>query len=108
MAESSKTGYPILCLTRIDVEVIKEKAREQGVEIPEPIIYNKTYRLNVDNVLIDEIDVFLSNVLHTKVCAVTLTSDEFADYVYTVSYTHLYDGCPIRHNDVVSLYRYYE
>ena len=65
---SEATGYPILVKTRAIVDNIKNRAKELGCIIPEPITHtelsmNKGLRRNTDKILVDDLEQYLEEAL---------------------------------------------
>lgn len=76
--KSAELMMPILCYNHTKAESIKYKAERLGLRIPEPIIYNKStsiHGLNIDGILIDDLDMFLQNLIGVKIAYATTTSD---------------------------------
>lgn len=63
---SAKRQIPILCHNKMKQKYIVEKAKELNLDIPEPILFSfESYEAIKDkqDVLIDDIDLFLNTVL---------------------------------------------
>lgn len=71
---SNKTKAPIICRTRKMAKLIKERAKEMGLEIPNPMTIDmyKNEKYRYEKVLIDDIDLVLKMYLNSEiVCATT-------------------------------------
>ena len=80
--ESAETGIPILSYSNGHIRFLKRIAAEHGLEIPEPInidvIKNQTNYLKIHQVrkaYIDDLDMFLTEMLGTKVEAITIGTE---------------------------------
>lgn len=63
---SYTTGYPIIVPTRVMGDYIKSKAKQMGLNIPEPILFSDKTSLDkvtADKILIDELGIMLDEVL---------------------------------------------
>ncbi len=75
---------PIICVTSVQKDSIKSRAKELGLDIPEPIcigdVGDARTSLNTTDVLIDEIPLVLQRLLSRygsyHIIGGTLTSDE--------------------------------
>lgn len=81
---SATTGYPIITNTRRQAELIKSRARDMELNIPDPIVFEKDCCLRLclhgQRVLIDEakplIRRALEQMLGCEVAAVTLSAED--------------------------------
>ena len=75
-------GYKIVVATDMQKQSIQKKAEDMGLKIPSPITYDEIIANNEDywgeDVLIDELQYFLTYTLRASVKLVT-TSDEIID-----------------------------
>lgn len=94
---SNKTKAPIICRNRNMAKFIKTMAKEMKLEIPEPLllcdIRTKPYRFNrtgETGVLIDDIDLVLSQFLGTRILYATTSCDvtEVQSVKYPCMYRH--------------------
>lgn len=76
-------NIPILCANHCQKEYLKEKARDLGLKIPEPITPSSLARGKTEHkdILIDEAPLVLQSLLKElgvmgEIKAITLTSDE--------------------------------
>lgn len=68
---SEFTGAPILCKDRESKEMLIDKAKQLGINIPEPICVHELMHetdkiLNVKDLLVDEVIIVLQEILKTK------------------------------------------
>ena len=77
--ESAKRKLPILCTNNEQVQFIKRRADWMGIEIPEPISYDRVLRNNQygmpnprNEYLVDEAQTLLSIVLGINIKAMTV------------------------------------
>ena len=64
--ESERTQIPIMCSSKTETQIIKDRAKEMGCSIPQPISANDTMSLKgkrLPRVLIDNADVMLSQLV---------------------------------------------
>lgn len=94
---SSVTNAPIICRNKRMTEIIEERAKEMGVEIPKPLSLwdreRKPYAFDPRNevgVLIDDIDLVLSQFLGTRVLYATTSCNvtEIQSVKYPCMYRH--------------------
>ena len=74
---SSITNAPIICRTRKMAKLIKEKAKEMGLEIPNPMTIDmyKNEKYRYEKVLIDDIDLVLRMYLNAEVLYATTSCE---------------------------------
>lgn len=78
---SNITGYPIVVLSYSSRKFILEIAKKLGLNIPEPIIYERgVTRFNNCHVLIDELDYFLRQALGCQVESASLDRENVSIY----------------------------
>lgn len=94
---SSVTNAPIICRNKRMIEIIEERAKEMGVEIPKPLSLwdreRKPYAFDPRNevgVLIDDIDLVLSQFLGTRISYATTSCNvtEVQSVKYPCMYRH--------------------
>lgn len=80
---SAITGYPIICNCLVNKKHIEQIAKDNNLNIPEPIIIDKK---NIDilknknsqqKYLIDDIDLFVEHILNIDIDCVTTSSNIF-------------------------------
>ena len=81
--ESAVTGIPILSYSNGHIRYLKRLAEEHGLEIPEPInidvIKNQSNYLKihkVDRAYIDDLDMFLTQMLGTRIDTITIGAEK--------------------------------
>lgn len=74
---SSITNAPIICRTRKMAKLIKERAKEMGLEIPNPMTIDmyKNEKYRYEKVLIDDIDLVLRMYLNAEVLYATTSCE---------------------------------
>jgi hypothetical protein len=73
--DSAKMQIPILVSHERNVEYVKERAKEQNLNIPDPIVYQKGMHLG-KSVLVDDLESFISSVLGGKIVGATSSTIE--------------------------------
>lgn len=77
---SADTGYPIICNCQVNKKYIEQIAKDNNLNIPEPIIIDKK---NIDilknksseKYLIDDIDFFIEHMLNIVIDCATTSSN---------------------------------
>lgn len=89
---SNKTKAPIICRTRKIAEIIKERAKEMDLEIPNPITIDmyKNEKYRYEKVLIDDIDLVLKMYLNAEVLYATTSCDITKIKMRNIKYPCLY------------------
>lgn len=67
LSMSAETGYPIVVKNRNDSRLLKKRAKEISLTIPEPItttqILNGKVKINTNHVLIDDAEYFINQIM---------------------------------------------
>lgn len=79
ITRSSITDCPILCGSKVQKDLLIDKAKAMGVKIPEPITVNefKSDRVKPNKVIVDEVFYVLGQMLEdTSIDTVTFSTEE--------------------------------
>jgi hypothetical protein len=70
---SAETNVPILAWNVCGSTLYKERARELGIKIPEPVRFSHGRTGHLGEVMIDDLDAFLYSIVGSNVSAATIT-----------------------------------